>query len=71
MPLNPDADPMNADWTKRTWDLPPYKSEEFLRFLRSSGSTLEQFRKLPVYKFAVQKGVIVDDEWVGNAGEEL
>lgn len=71
MPINIDADPMNADWTKRTWDLPPYKSEEFMRFLQSSGSTLEDFRKLPIYVFAVEKGVIVNDEWVGKVGEEL
>lgn len=68
-PINIDSDPMNADWPKRTWDLPPYKSEEFMRFLQSSGTTLEEFRKLPVYVFAVQRGVIVDGEWVGNAGE--
>ena len=69
MPIYPDADPMNADWTKRTWDLPPYKSKEFMRSLQSWGTTLEEFRKLPVYVFAVRKGVIVDDEWVGDAGE--
>lgn len=64
MSINMDADPMNADWTKCTWDLPPYKSEEFMRFLKSS--TLEDFRKLPIYIFAVQQGVIVNDEWVGD-----
>lgn len=64
MPINVDANPLNADWTKRTWDLPPYKSKQFMRLLK--GSTLEDFRKLPVYLFAVEKGVIVDDEWVGD-----
>ena len=34
-------------------------------FLEGSGSTLEEFLELPVYKFAVEKGVIVDDEWIG------
>ena len=71
MTISIDLDPMNADWTKATWHLPPYKSEEFMRFLQSSGSTIEDFRKLPVYLFAVEQGVIVDDEWVGKAGEEL
>lgn len=66
---NVDADPMNADWTKSTWDLPPYKSEEFMQYLEASGSALEDFRRLPVYKFAVMNGVIVNDEWVGNPSE--
>lgn len=63
MPVNIDGAQHNADWTKQTWDLPPYKSEEFMKLLRNK--TLEDFRKLPVYKHAVRKGLIVDDEWVG------
>jgi len=62
-----DADPMNADWLRSRWPLehiPPYKSEAFMEMLRSWGMTLEQFRELPLYKFAVQSGRIVDDEWV-------
>lgn len=47
--INIDADAMNADWAKRTWDLPPYKSPEFMNFLRFTGSTLDQFRNTPVY----------------------
>lgn len=62
--INIDADEMNADWVKRTWDLPPYKSQEFMNFLRFTGSTLEQFRDTPVYRFAVVEGLIEDDEWV-------
>ncbi|PTX50119.1 hypothetical protein C8P63_1381 [Melghirimyces profundicolus] len=27
--------------------------------------TLEEFRKLPVYRIAVKRGLIKDDEWVG------
>lgn len=65
--IHVDAIPSNADWTKQTWDLPPYKSEEFMAFLKGTGSTLEQFRQLPVYRFAVRRGLIKDDEWQGDA----
>lgn len=58
-----DSNSINADWTKRTWDLPPYKSKEFMDFLRSTGSSLEQFKRTNVYRFAVNEGLIVDDEW--------
>eukprot|EP01136_Pigoraptor_vietnamica_P045736 Opistho-1_new@24067 len=55
-----DADPDSADWTKQSWDLPPYKSPEFM----AVNPDLATFRQLPVYKHAVTKGLIVDDEWV-------
>lgn len=51
MAWNVDADPRNADWPKRSWDLPPYKSEEFMEYMRATGRTLEQFRQTPVYLF--------------------
>ena len=66
MAFNIDAQPHNADWTKHNWRLPPYKSEEFMDYLESTGMTLEEFRQLPIYKFAVEQGKIVDDEWVGG-----
>lgn len=59
-----DADPYNADWTKQSWDLPPYKSSEFMELIKDEKG-LEDFKKLPVYHFAVRQGIIVDDEWVG------
>ncbi len=65
MSVNIDANINNADWTKRTWDLPPYKSEEFLGFLKFTDMTLEQFKILPVYRHAIKNGLIVDDEWHG------
>ena len=68
MAFNIDAQPHNADWTKHNWRLPPYKSEKFMDYLERTGMTLEEFRQLPIYKFAVENGKIVDDEWVG--GEE-
>ena len=61
--INVDAHPDNADWTKKIWDLPPYKSKEF--FMIVPEKDLPRFRKLAVYRFAVSKGVIVNDEWVG------
>lgn len=65
--LNVDEDPMNQDWTKQTWDLPPYKSEEFLKIVPLH--KLKEFRKLPVYKLAVKRGLIKDDKWVGKKGK--
>lgn len=59
-----DADIRNADWTKRTWDLPPYKSEEFYELIPVD--KLDEFRKRPVYQFAVESGLIVNDEWRGK-----
>jgi len=55
-----DEDIENADWTKQSWDLPPYKSEEFNKVVKDLG----EFRKLPIYRNAVEKGLIEDDEWV-------
>lgn len=66
---NVDALLVNADWTKQTWDLPPYKSDAF--FLVIGGKDrLRNFRKLPVYQFAVEKGLIVKDKWVGDKLEK-
>ncbi len=62
-PLNIDQG-QNADWTKQTWDLPPYKSKEFMTFLERAKQTLEQFKQLLVYKKAVRKGRIKNDKWV-------
>ena len=62
----PDANVQNADWTKQSWDLPPYKSPEFLGLLERLGMTLEQFKELPVYHHAVRTGKIVNDIWVSK-----
>jgi len=56
--VNIDAITENADWTKQTWDLPEYKSKEFMDWLKFSGMTLAQFKKLPVYKFNLANGTI-------------
>jgi len=60
-----DADLENADWTKRAWDLPPYKSPEFLDAI-GGPENLPAFRKLPVYNAAVAAGLIMDDEWLAD-----
>jgi hypothetical protein len=61
-----DANIEDADWTKQSWDLPPYKSYAFLELFPD----LDAFRQLPVYKHAVAKGLIVDDEWAGPVSDE-
>ncbi len=61
--ISPDADIESADWTKQSWDLPPYKSAEFMKL----HPNLSKFRRFQVYKHAVANRLIVDDEWVGNA----
>ena len=60
--VSPDADLENADWTKQSWDLPPYGSREFYEVVPD----VEAFKQTPVYKAAVKQGLIVDDEWVGD-----
>lgn len=60
--MNIDALPHNQDWIKTlSWDLPAYKSEEFL----DGVDDLEHFKTLPIYKSAVQKKLIVNDRWKG------
>jgi hypothetical protein len=62
-----DWNPENEDWTKKTWDLPPYKSNEFLALVPD----LDRFRTLPVYQHAVKRGLIANDEWVGPVERKL
>jgi len=66
--IEPDRLVHNADWTKRRWDLPPYRSKAFMRHLKAMRMSLEQFRRLPVYQFAVQQGLIKGDKWMGRSG---
>lgn len=56
MILNIDSLIENADWTKTKWDLPKYKSKEFFELLKLSKMTLTQFKKLPIYKAAKNRG---------------
>lgn len=66
--INVDADLFNSDWSKISWDLPAYKSPEFMRFMNATGQSLEKFRALPVYRHAVASGLINGDtdEWMGD-----
>jgi hypothetical protein len=57
-----DADLENADWTKQSWDLPPYRSAEFMAQVQD----IEAFKQSPVYKNAVDQGLIIDDEWAAD-----
>lgn len=63
--FEPDNTIEGADWTKNRWDLPPYKSVEFLIVIGGE-SHLAAFRELPVYKAACANGLINDDEWVAD-----
>jgi len=62
--INLDNSLDNADWTKKSWDLPPYKSLEFFQLYPVD--QLDEFRKSPQYQGAVEAGLIHDDEWVDN-----
>jgi len=55
MTINIDEDPMNADWTKQSWDLPAHSIAELKAFLEEQGTTIEHFKTLPVYKLNVNK----------------
>lgn len=56
MTINVDADPRNADWPKRTWDLDIHSIEELLEYLDDRGMSVTDFKKLPVYQLAVERG---------------
>lgn len=61
----PDADLENADWTKQSWDFPPYGSPAFLNLI-GGPDALPKFRKSSAYLGAVDAGLIHDDEWVAD-----
>ena len=47
---SPDAHLGNADWLKKSWDIHGYNSaEQFRKHLKNTGSSVESFKKLPVY----------------------
>ncbi len=45
-----DDDRENADWPKRTWDLPTDKAE-FLAFLKASRASVAEFKWFPIYRW--------------------
>jgi hypothetical protein len=60
---SPDATVRGADWTKQSWDFPPYKSADFLESI-GGVEQLPAFRTTSAYLFAVERGIIHDDEWI-------
>lgn len=62
-----DNSPANADWTKQSWDLPPYKSNAFFSVVPAD--QLPGFRNSAAYNNAVKAGLIMDDEWVADMVE--
>ena len=65
--FKPDATVENADWAKRgTWDLPPYRMARF----NELGFDRDNFKKSQAYIGAVERGLIVDDKWVGPVSDE-
>jgi hypothetical protein len=50
-----DADPMNADWTKQTWDLPATNLAELMEMLTETHMSADEFKQLPVYLLNVDK----------------
>lgn len=61
-----DEELHNADWLRGVeWTLPPYKSPAFMQMLRAAKLTLAEFRETPIYRRAVERGLIVADEWAG------
>lgn len=69
LPINLDADTESADWTKQSWDLPPYNSKEFYEAMGPDYDA-EHFKTLPIYQHAVAAGLIHDDEWVDDCCTE-
>ena len=47
-PVQCDADPENADWTKSTWDLQVDTVEELRALLKRENTSVEHFKTLPV-----------------------
>jgi hypothetical protein len=54
-PMQADADPMNADWTKKSWDLPYHDVDGLRAYLKASNISVEHFKELPVYRMNVDK----------------
>lgn len=55
-----------AEWPRRTWSLPPYKSPAFMQWVGEHGG-LEAFRASYAYRWAVERGLIAGDAWDAEA----
>lgn len=60
-----DNSDRNGDWMRASWDLSPYMSAAFMEEIEQAGVSIDEFRNMPMYIMAVQRGMIVDDEWTG------
>jgi len=61
--INLDENPRNANWLHGEWNLPAYRTPEFHQYLSDKGITLTEFKKGPLYRMAVKRGLIVNDKW--------
>lgn len=50
-----DADLVNADWLKTTWDLPIDNIEDLRKWIAQEGATVEAFKARPIYRFNVDR----------------
>ena len=49
--IHPDDNIQNADWTKKTFDLIGLeRKEDLVEWLKRTGTSFEDFKKLPVYQ---------------------
>lgn len=64
-PIDLDATTESSDWTKTTWDLPPYGSPEFFEAMPDDYDDAV-FRRTPAYLAAEAEGLIKDGEWVAD-----
>lgn len=53
--VNLDEDIENADWVKQSWDLPDINSEDFKKYLENEDTSMEDFKKLPVYRHLLRQ----------------
>lgn len=67
--LQPESEALNralaytSDWPKRTLDLPVKSAEELRFFLLNRGETIEHFKTLPAYRYALASG---DYPWLAD-----
>jgi hypothetical protein len=66
IPYNLDANTLNADWTKTSWDLPYHTVQELEAWL-GTPERISHFKTLPVYKFNVNKPGM---EWLKELGND-
>ena len=53
--VNIDANLENADWTKQSWDIPAHSVKDLRAWQKRQGMTIAHFKRLPVYRFNVEK----------------